>query len=111
MTRWLATGSLLIHALIAKAKQQGDRREEPVSPPWAGEVPPFVLPTVALPQRTPGMALVRERVGLQMAGLMPHTSHRSREDFPRVRAGWVAVDVTQEFRAIVARSYEGTVAA
>lgn len=110
MTRWLAAGSLLIKGLIAKAKHREDRREKALPPPWAAEVPPFVLPAAPLPQRTPGMALIRERVGLQMAGLMPHTSHRAREDFPRPRPGWIAVDVTQEFRAIVAR-HEWEVAA
>lgn len=94
---------LLFAAIRAKLRRQPEHTA-PVSPaPWAAEVPPFLLPTVRLPKRTPGMALIRERVALQMTGFMPHTSHQPPEHIIRVRPGWVVADVTAEFQAITSR--------
>lgn len=93
----------LIFAVLVSAFTRKPRpRPAPLvtEPGWAATTPPYVLPTAPLPQRCPGMALIRERVGLQMAGFLPHTSHRAPEDLPRVRPGWVALDVTAEFNRI-----------
>lgn len=102
----MTTLPLLFAALRAKLRRTKPAAEASPAGPWAAEVPPFVLPTVRLPQRTPGMALIRERVALQMIGLMPHTSHRPKEHIIRVRPGWIVADITAEFDAITAQLAE-----
>lgn len=100
----MTTTWAILAAIKTKLCNRKAPKAAPVSPaPWAAEVPPFVLPTVRLPQRTPGMALIRERVALQMTGFMPHTSHRAQEHIIRVRPGWIVADVTAEFAAITAQ--------